>query len=176
MNVAILPSTFVLALLMSVGLMFFIRASVKDRIEVVRLASEQSEVALLDQLQNYFSSRAYRIAATDATQLRVTFEGLVRPSWAMAVFLTLLAAIGFLCLALMLTMLLPDFSQALLGLTLLSPIAGIFYWRGAARPEKVVLQIDGESTSEPQAMSVVTVTAHRDELAELQRNLSLKPL
>lgn len=176
MNAAILPSTFVLALLMSVGLLFFIRASVKDRIEVVKLASEQSEVALLDQLQAYFSNRAYHIAATDATQLQVTFEGLVRPSLAMAAFLTLLAAIGFLCLALMLTMLYPGFSEALLGLTLLSPIAGVFYWRGAARPEKVVLQIEEESTSETQALSVVIVTAHRDELAELQRNLSLKLL
>ncbi|PSB25751.1 cofactor assembly of complex C subunit B [Stenomitos frigidus] len=173
MNASVLPSTFVLTLLMSVGLVFFIRASVKDRIEVIRLGSEQSAVALLNQLQAYFTQRAYRLAATDATQLQATFEGVVRPSLLMATFLTLLAAIGFLCLALMLSILFPGFSEALLGLTLLSPVAGLFYWRGAARPEQVVLQVEKEGASEQGTVSIVTVTAHRDELAALQRNLPL---
>ncbi len=176
MSAPVLPSIFVLALLMSVGLVFFIRASVKDRIEVVRLASEQSEVSLLDQLQAYFTQRAYRIVATDAAQLQVTFEGFVRPSLVMAIFLTLLAAIGFLCLALMLSILFPNASEVLLGLTVLSPIAGLFYWRRAARSEQVLLKVEGSSPSEAGQLSVVTVTAHRDELAEVQRNLSLKPL
>ena len=174
MNASVLPSTFVLTLLLSVGLLFFIRASVKERIEVVKLASEHSEVALLDQLQTYFTQRAYRLVATNAAQLQVTFEGFVRPSLLLATFLTLLAAIGFLCLALMLSILFPAFSKALLGLTLLAPIAGLFYWRRAARPEKVVLQVEEESDREQETGSVITVTAHRDELAALQRHLSLK--
>jgi hypothetical protein len=174
MSASVLPSTFVLTLLLSVGLLFFIRASVKERIEVVKLASEHSEVALLDQLQAYFTQRAYRLAATNAAQLQVTFEGFVRPSLLMATFLTLLAAIGFLCIALMLSILFPNFSGVLLGLTLLSPIAGLFYWRRAARPEKVVLQVEDTSNLESGMGSVVTVTAHRDELAALQRHLPLK--
>ena len=173
MNASVLPSTFLLTLLMSVGLLFFIRASTKDRIETVRLASEQSEVALLNQLQAYLTQRAYRLTATDASKLQVTFEGLVRPSFLMAVFLTLLAAIGFLCLALMLSILFPKLAGVLLGLILLSPLAGLFYWRGAARPERVVLQVEGARTSEQETLSVVTVTAHRDELAALQHNLPL---
>ncbi|XGV99685.1 MAG: cofactor assembly of complex C subunit B [Leptolyngbya sp. BL-A-14] len=176
MSTSVLPSTFVLTVLLSVGLVFFIRASVKDRIEVVRLASEQSEVSLLDELQAYFTQRAYRLIAADAAKLQATFEGFVQPSALMALFLTLLAAIGTLCLALMLAIVFPDGSKAWLGLTLLSPIAGLFYWRKAARPEKIVLQIEGTSASETGSLSVVVVTAHRDELAELQRNLSLKPL
>lgn len=176
MSASVLPSTFVLTVLLSVGLVFFIRASVKDRIEVVRLASEQSEISLLDELQAYFTQRAYRLIATDAAKLQATFEGFVRPSALMALFLTLLAAIGTLCLALMLAIVFPDGSKAWLGLTLLSPIAGLFYWRKAARPEKIVLQIEGTSASEIGPLSVVVVTAHRDELAELQRNLALKTL
>jgi hypothetical protein len=35
MNTAVLPSTFVLTLLLAVGLFFFIKASVKDRTEQV---------------------------------------------------------------------------------------------------------------------------------------------
>lgn len=176
MSTPVLPSTFLLTVLLSVGLVFFIRASVKDRIEVIRLASEQSEVSLLNELQAYFTQRAYRLIATDAANLQATFEGFVRPSAVMAIFLTLLAAIGALCLSLMLAVVFPAGSKAWLGITLLSPIAGLFYWRRAARPEKVLLQVEGTGVSETELLSVVTVTAHRDELAELQRHLSLKPL
>lgn len=175
MNASVMPSTFVLTLLMLIGLLFFIRGSVKDRIEVVRLSSEQSEVSLLNQLQAYFTQRAYRIVTTDAAQLQITFEGFVRPSLVLAVFLTLLAAIGLLCLALMLSLLFPDFSNLPLALSLLAPIAGIFYWQRAARPEQVLLQVENANVEAGNA-SVITVTAHRDELAELQRNLPLKRL
>ena len=66
MDTAVLPSTFVLTLLLAVGLFFFIKASVKDRIEQVKLASESAQESLLTQLQEYFASRAYRVAAVDA--------------------------------------------------------------------------------------------------------------
>lgn len=176
MSASVLPSTFVLALLMLIGLLFFIRASVKDRIEVVRLASEQPELSLLNQLQAYFTQRAYQIVATDAARLQVTFEGFVRPSVALAIFLTLLAAIGLLCLALMLSYLFSEFSTALLALPLLSPLAGVFYWRKSARPERVLLQVESNDASSAETSSVITVTAHRDELAELQRHIPLKRL
>lgn len=174
MSASVLPSTFVLALLMLIGLLFFIRASVKDRIEVVRLTSEQSELSLLNQLQVYFTQRAYQIVATDAARLQVTFEGFVRPSVVLAVFLTLLAAIGLLCISLMLSYLFSEFSTALLALPLLSPLAGVFYWRKSARPEQVLLQVENSDALNPETTSVITVTAHRDELAELQRCMPLK--
>src|SRR6476646_1832913 len=92
MNAAILPSIFVMTLLMVVGLMFFIRASVKDRTQEVQLVAEQAEELLLDRVQQYFDQRAYKVAALDAAQNQVTFQGVVRPSWFLAIFLTLLAA------------------------------------------------------------------------------------
>ncbi len=175
MSVSILQSTFLLTLLLSIGLLFFIRASVKDRTEAVRLASSQADVSLLDQLQVYFTQRAYRIAAADAVRRQVTFEGLVRPSAWLALFLTLLAAIGLLCFVLILSILFPDYGDKLLGVLVLAPIAGAFYWRNAARPEQVLVQLEDASLA-PEGQSVVTVTAHRDELAELQRNLPLTRL
>lgn len=176
MSASVMPSTFVLTLLMLIGLLFFIRASVKERIEVMRLASEQSELSLLNELQTYFTQRAYRIVETDAAKLQVVFEGFVRPSLVLAVFLTLLAAIGLLCLALMLSFLFPRFTETLLLLTLLSPIAGIFYWRRAARSEQVLLSVENANALEAGNVSVITVTAHRDELAELQKHIPLKRL
>ncbi|HEY9806025.1 MAG TPA: cofactor assembly of complex C subunit B [Candidatus Obscuribacterales bacterium] len=174
MNAAILPSIFVMTLLMVVGLMFFIRASVKDRTQEVQLVAEQAEELLLDRVQQYFDQRAYKVAALDADQNQVTFQGVVRPSWFLAIFLTLLAAAGLLCLALILSMLLPSFTQPLIGTVLLAPLAGFFYWQKAKRPEQVSLKIEPLDAETTPTRSRVTVTAHRDELAELQRVLNLR--
>lgn len=173
MNAAIRPSIFVLTLLMSVGLVFFIRASVKDRTQEVKLVSEQAETSLLDQLQQYLQARSYRVAKVDAEQNSITFEGVVRPSFFLAIFLTLLAAVGFLCLALILSLLFPNLSEIFLGLVLLSPAASIFYWKKASRSEQVLLKVETPNT--PQFTRQITVIAHRDELLELQRTLHLKP-
>jgi ABC-type sugar transport system permease subunit len=176
MNTAVLPSIFVLTLLLAVGLFFFIKASVKDRTEQVKLSSESAQESLLTQLQQYFSERAYRVAAVDAPNYQVTFEGFVRPSWFLAIFLTLLSAGGTLCLGLVLAMLVPQQGQIFLTLVLLSPLAGIFYWKKAGRSEQVSLKLESVDESGSQTRSLITVRAHRDELAAMQKALDLKPI
>lgn len=176
MSNPVLSSTFFLTLLMAIGLFFFIRASVKDRTQLVTLASDQSEASLVEQLQQYFAQRAYRVTAVNPEQTQVTFEGQVRPSWFLAIFLSLLAAIGILCLVLVLSMLSPTWSAALWFLVLLAPLAGVFYWRGAARPEQVLLTLDSTPTATTAGPSRITVTAHRDEILALQRLLALKAI
>lgn len=175
MTTSVLTSTFVLTLLLAVGLFFFIKASVKDRTEQVKLLSEQSEDSLLTQLQQYFTQRAYRIAAVDATTQQVTFEGTVRPSWFLAIFLTLLSAIGLLCLALVLSMLFPAQGGLFLGLVLIAPLTGLFYWKKAGRTEQVFLKLEAIPSTGNLPQSSITVKAHRDELAALQQSLNLKP-
>ncbi len=176
MNTTILSSTFLLTLLLSVGLFFFIKASVKDRTKAVQLISFEPQESLLPQLQQYFTQRAYQVASVDAAQNQVVFQGFVRPSWFLAIFLSLLAAVGLLCLSLVLSMLFPGTATLFLGLEVLSPLAGWFYWQKAGRTEQVSLKLEdslGEGTN--QAQSLITVTAHRDELAALQQALNLKP-
>ena len=126
MDSSVLPSTFLLTLLMLIGLIFFIRASVKARIQVARITLAQPEAAVLQTLQEYFIGRAYRTSAVDPEQRQVTLEGDVRPSLGLSIFLSGLAAIGLLCLSLMLSMLWPQFTPILPGLVLISPLAGDF--------------------------------------------------
>jgi len=173
-NTPILSSTFFLTLLLAIGLFFFIRASVKDRTEQVKLITEQPEESLLTQLQQYFDQRAYQVTAVDADRNQVTFQGIVRPSWFLAIFLTLLAGCGFLCLALVLSLLFPEIGSIFLGLILLAPAAGLFYWQRAGRPERVFLKLETLPHEENGTQSLITVTAHRDELAALQEALQLK--
>jgi len=174
MDTAILPSTLLLTLLLLVGLIFFIRAATKDRTETAHLISEQGEADLMPQLQEYFRSRSYRVAAVDREKNQVIFEGYVKPSLFLAVFLTFLAAVGLVCLSLVLLLLLPNLSTFALGIVLLSPLSGLFYWKKAGRVEKVLLAMRNTNQNEPNSPGKFTVTAHRDELIELQRALDLK--
>lgn len=175
MSTTILSSTFLLTLLLAVGLFFFIRASVKDRTQKVQLIAQEPESSLLEELQNYFDQRSYRVAAVDPTTGQVTFQGFVRPSWFLAIFLTILAACGILCLSLVLCVLYPKLTPVFLGLILLAPVAGIFYWQGAGRNEQVFLKVEPIPNSPKSTQSLVTVIGHRDELTQLQKTLKLEP-
>ncbi|MEB3358543.1 MAG: cofactor assembly of complex C subunit B [Synechococcales bacterium] len=175
LDMPVLSSTFFLTLLMLIGLFFFIRASTKERIEVARLVALQPQEPVLEKLEAYFTQRAYRLAAVDAAENLVTFEGFVRPSVFLAIFLSSLAAVGLLCLSLVLSLLFPNVGQIFLGLVGLAPVAGWFYWQRAGRLERVSLQVSALD-GQPQTQTAVVVTGHRDELAELQQALGLKPL
>ncbi|PAX52948.1 cofactor assembly of complex C subunit B [Brunnivagina elsteri] len=172
MDNTILPSTLLLNLLLIIGQVFFIRASTKDRIEKAQLISTQEEAILLPRLKEYFQSRFYRVAEVDTEQNQVTFEGFVRPSLFLAAFLTLLASVGTLCLALVLSQLFPSYGFIFLGLLLLSPLSGLFYWKKAGRLEKVLLKVEPTKSNQDFSSRIVIV-AHRDEINELQQALKL---
>lgn len=175
MNSPILSSTLLLTLLLSVGLFFFIRASTKDRTQTIALVSAQPEDSLMAQLQQYLRSRSYSLSDVDAEKKSATFEGFVRPSLFLAVFLSILAAVGILCLTLVWSFLFPNWTAAFLLPILLAPAAGVFYWKKAGRVERVSLILQATQGDRVPPQSLVTVTAHRDELIQLQRSLPLKP-
>ncbi|MGF1494719.1 MAG: cofactor assembly of complex C subunit B [Microcoleaceae cyanobacterium] len=176
MSLPVIPSTLILTVLLGVGLFFFIKASVKERIQQEQLQSEQTADELLTQLKQYLGSRSYRITALDPEKNLITFEGEVRASWFLAILLSALFAIGLLCLALVVSTATGLLSYWLLGVLLLSPLAGLFYWRGATRVEQVSCQLNSVENTTAQPCSVITVTAHRDELRLLKQALTLNSL
>jgi hypothetical protein len=187
----VLPSTLFLTVLLGIGLFFFIRASTKDRIEELRwFVADPEDDRLRDRLRTYFASRAYRVIATDPERNSVTFEGWVRPSVGLAVFLTGLAAVGLLCLGLVVALTLPQLGPWPLGLAAIAPIAGGFYWRRSGRLEQVQLRIEAAQQTDAAAQQAdgtsprpselqtetggeVVAIAHRDELAALRSFLNL---
>ncbi|MGB0563753.1 MAG: cofactor assembly of complex C subunit B [Spirulinaceae cyanobacterium] len=162
----VLSSTFFLTLLMFVGLFFFIRASVKARIEEMELKSDRALNDLYSGLIDYFEGRAYQTIAQDPDANQITFEGFVRPSVFLAVFLSFLAACGCFCLGLILAYLLPAVGFWSLLVLLFAPISGIFYWRKAGRLEQVQVKI----TAQEAQQNLVWVQGHRDELAQLKQS------
>lgn len=157
---------------MMIGLFFFIRASVKDRTKQIQLVPSQSEDTTIETLRKYFEGRSYQLTAIDPQQKQVEFKGFVQPSLFLAILLSLLAFVGFSCLVLVLFLLFPEMSQLFWFLVLIAPLAGVFYWRKAGRWEKILLQV----VSKTDGPNLVTVTAHRDELIQLQENLSVRVL
>lgn len=161
MSNIVLSSTFVLTLLLIIGLFFFIKASIKERRELLELLPSDSPEVLLEQLQAYFQNRAYNLSNIDPDNRQLVFQGYVRPSWFLAIFLSFLAAVGLACLGLVLSSLYPEGGFKGLVVTLLSPLAGFFYWKGAGRVEKVTLSVESDQK--------FTLTGHRDELASLKQ-------
>jgi hypothetical protein len=171
MDIPVLGSTVFLTILLAIGLFFFIRASVKDRTQVMTLQAPGEQPTVLEQLQTYFMERSYHLKGVDAETNQVTYEGFVQPSLPLAIFLSLLAGIGFLCLALVLALLFPDAARVLPALGLLGPLAGWFYWQRAGRMETVALQVESVAAEDDTPLNLVQVTAHRDELLALRRSL-----
>jgi Cofactor assembly of complex C subunit B len=159
-----------ITVLMIIGLGFFIRASVKERTEQLSFSLTEPVDAFLPKLQNHLVGRSYRLVNV-SEDAGVIYEGLVSPSWFMAIFLTSLAAGGLLCLGLMMSYWLPAIGNWFLTLTMLAPLAGNFYWQKATRPEQVNLRI-----ASMDSRTIVTVTGHRDELSVLEKNLAIEPL
>ena len=155
---------------MAIGLFFFIRASVKDRTKQIQLLPSESEDVLLKKLQDYFESRAYQLTAVDPEQKRITFKGFVQPSAFLATLLTFLAFVGFSCLALILFLLFPDANNLVWLLVVLAPLAGVFYWQKAGRWEEIILGV----VTRQDSPNLVSISAHRDELMQLEANLPVQ--
>ncbi len=167
-------STLLLTILLFYGLISFLRGSIRDRITDALFTIDKSAVDkltddhLLKQVRDHFQQRAYRVVEIDPERDVANLLGQVKPSLFLAIFLTVLAAIGLICLGLVLGILIPDLENLWLWLAIFSPLAGIFYWRGTPRERKVSLQLLPESR--------LKVRAHKDEIEELQRALKLEKI
>lgn len=170
-------STLFLTLLMMIGLFFFIRASTKDRTETLTLPQATAPETTLKDLVHHFEARAYTIHTADGDLQQVSLRGLVRPSVFLAIFLTTLAAVGLVCFALVLASLFPAVGFSFLGLIVLAPAAGLYYWRRARREEQVTVRVEppDSANSVESAASIATIVAHRDELIALQQTLKQQP-
>lgn len=175
----VLSSILFLTLLLVIGLVFFIRASIKDRTETVDFWVPAETTTLLSQLHNYFEGRAYQISDLSPDKSEIVFSGMVRASILLAIFLSTLAGVSLGCIALVLSILFPSVQPLYAGLILLSPLAGMFYWKGATRSEVVKVTVTSaehvpEEPDTPQTQ--VRISAHRDELAALQTHINLKQI
>ncbi len=172
MNTFVLPSAFFLTVLITIGLFFFIRASVKPRLETATWSVPQPDQQLVQSVTEYLEGRTYRLQSVDRDQNQVVFTGLVSASAGLALFLSVLAAVGAICLGLTLLVQFPAVGYWGFLSVLLAPLAGWFYYKKSTRPEQVVLSVKGlDNTNQTR----LRITAHRDEIALLETTLKFPP-
>ena len=162
-------SSLLLTILLFFGLVSFLRGSIRDRTTDAIFATDKlTDDRLLMQVRDHFRQRAYKVVEIDPKRDVAILTGQVQPSVFLAIFMTLLAAIGLGCLGVVLGILIPDLENSWFWLIVISPIAGMFYWRGTPREQQVSLQLLPDAR--------LKVRAHKDEITELERSLKLEKI
>lgn len=173
MESAVSQSTFFLTILLGVGLFFFIKAATKDRTEIAEILTDQTPDVLHQNMLDYLQKRAYRLESdelvTDDSWVKLV--GLVRPSFFLAIFLSLLAAVALMCFALVLATLFENQGALFFGLVLLSPLTAILYWRQANREEQIAFRVHRDEQG-----AKLVIRAHRDEIIQLKANAPFRTL
>ncbi len=168
-------STFVLTILLAIGLGFFLRAASKDRTTVVDISSSLPPIDVLTGISNWLEQRGWRKGGGDAKNQVLKFYGSVSSSPFLAIFLSMLCGIGGASLGLVICQLFPKLIWWPLLLIVIGPIAGIFYQKRAARLESLEMKL---MSSDSESMCLLRIRAHRDELiameADLAKNLKLE--
>ena len=168
-----LNSTFLLTILLAIGLFFFLRASSKDRTTVIEITSSQKPLEVLNIMYEWLNLRGWKQTGGDFNQRILIFKGHVVSSKLLAIFLSLLGGFGSCSLGLVFIQIYPTLGwwPILLGL-IGGPLSGIIYFRKSAREEKFELKLI--SSDDNEEMTLMRLRAHRDELISLENELSDK--
>ena len=166
-----LQSTFLLTILLSIGLFFFLRASSKDRTTTIEISIETEQIDSLNIICNWLKLRGWNQVGGNIDQKTLTFKGQVISSNSLAIFLSILGGLGSCSLGLVIRQIYPNLGwwPILLGL-IGGPISGIIYLKKSKREEtfefRLVDTVD-KSTK-------LRLRAHRDELISLEKELQDK--
>lgn len=167
---SVLSSTLLLTLLLAIGLTFFLRAASKDRTTVLDVHSPLPPIEVLNGVTNWLEERGWKLDSGDSDRQVIRFYGTVAASSTLAVFLSVLAALGSGCLGLVLRQLYPQLGWWILSLALVGgPLAGFLYRKRASRIELLELRLMSNAESKE---SILRLRAHRDELIAMEIDLA----
>ena len=157
----VLPSTLLLTLLLATGLVFFLRASSKDRTTAMVLSSYGPSLKLLRDLDGWLAARGWQVVSSQPQQRRLVYEGHVAASVPLAVLLAVLGCCGGVALGLVIAQVLPGSRPWPLALGLVGLPAAPVYLRRAQRREKLEIRL---LTPDQVVPCRLVMRVHRDEL------------
>tara|TARA_Y100001933_G_scaffold164839_1_gene163105 strand:- start:1011 stop:1565 length:555 start_codon:yes stop_codon:yes gene_type:complete len=166
-----LKSTFILTILLFIGLFFFLRASSKDRTTTIEITTEKDPIDSLNIICSWLKLRGWNQIGGNIDQKSLTFKGQVVSSNSLAIFLSILGGIGSCSLGLVIKQIFPSLNwwPILLGI-IGGPISGIIYSKNSQREEtfefRLLDTLDDSTT--------LRLRAHRDELISLEKELEDK--
>ena len=161
-----LKSTFLLTILLSIGLFFFLRASSKDRTTTIEISTETDPIETLNIICGWLKLRGWNQVGGNSDQKTLTFTGQVTSSNSLAIFLSVLGGLGSCSLGLVIRQIYPNLSwwPILLGL-IGGPISGIIYSKKSKREETFEFRLLDEFDKSTK----LRLRAHRDELISLEK-------
>jgi len=126
------------------------------------------------EIMAYMKANNYEVAEAGET---IVFQGLVQRSVSQACFLTFCTLIGMASLALVLQIQFQDLVLPGIGapnwfyLCLLSPYAGVYYWRSGDRIDDFRVKL---ATNDDETLNEVTVEGNDEEIERMWRTLELQ--
>lgn len=126
------------------------------------------------EIMAYMKANNYEVAEAGET---ITFRGLVARSTSQAFFLTFCTVLGMASLALVLQIQFQDLELPGIGspnwfyLVLLSPYAGIYYWKSGDRVDDIKVKL---STNDDDTMNQITIEGNDEEIDRFWQTLDLQ--
>ena len=167
-----LGSTLLLTILLSIGLIFFLKASSKDRTTIIDISSSKKPVEVLNEVCNWLKLRGWKQIKVNSDNKILTFRGQVISSKSLAIFLSILGGLGSCSLGLVIVQIYPflNWWPILLGL-IGGPIAGFVYYKKSQRDEIFEFKLINEYELK---FTKLRLKAHRDELIAFENQLKDK--
>eukprot|EP00262_Sarcandra_glabra_P010048 TRINITY_DN24914_c0_g1_i1.p1 TRINITY_DN24914_c0_g1~~TRINITY_DN24914_c0_g1_i1.p1 ORF type:complete len:253 (+),score=32.51 TRINITY_DN24914_c0_g1_i1:100-858(+) len=153
------------------GLWSLIKRSVKSKI-VQKTFVEEGEGKkgpnqMAGEILSFFTRNNFAISDRGET---ITFEGMMVPSRGQAALLTFCTCISLGSVGLVLSIAVPEGGDKWYWLTLLSPLAGVYYWKRASRMEQIkVKMIVGEDGR----LSEIIVQGDDQQVEQMRKELQL---
>ncbi|KAF5961834.1 hypothetical protein HYC85_003043 [Camellia sinensis] len=156
------------------GLWSLIKRSVKSKIVEKTYIGEGEGKKMPNQVAgeilSFFTRNNFVVINTGERET-ITFEGMMVPNRGQAALLTFCTCISLASVALVLTITVPQFGNNWFWLTILSPLAGVYYWKRASRKEqikvKMILAEDDETLSE------IIVRGDDQQVEQMRKELQL---
>ena len=167
-----LGSTLLLTILLAIGLIFFLKASSKDRTTIIDISSSRRPIEVLNEVCNWLKSRGWKQIKVNSENKILTFKGQVVSSKSLAIFLSILGFLGSCSLGLVLVQIYPflNWWPILLGLVG-GPISGLVYFKNSQREEIFEFKLVNENEMK---FTRLRLSAHRDELIAFETDLKDK--
>ncbi|KAE8697438.1 hypothetical protein F3Y22_tig00110621pilonHSYRG00272 [Hibiscus syriacus] len=149
------------------GLWSLIKRSIVQKTFIGEGAEEKAPNQVAAEILSFFTRNNF--AVTDRGET-ITFEGMMVPSRGQAALLTFCTCISLASVALVLTITFPDVGNNWFWITVLSPLAGAYYWKRASRKEqiKVKMLIADDGT-----LSEVVVQGDDQQVDQMRKELKL---
>ncbi|KAK1361278.1 protein COFACTOR ASSEMBLY OF COMPLEX C SUBUNIT B CCB1, chloroplastic [Heracleum sosnowskyi] len=154
------------------GLWSLIKRSVKSKIVKKTFIGEgdgkmKKPNQMAGEILSFFTRNSFVVLDKGET---ITFEGMMVPSRGQAALLTFCTCISLGSVALVLTITNPEVGNNWFWLTILSPLAGAYYWKRASRTEQIKVKM---MVAEDGTLSEVVVQGDDQQVEQMRKELQL---